>query len=118
MRAKDVLGRRGEALAAEYLADAGLRIVDRNWRSPAGEIDIVAVDGATLVVVEVKTRSSLDYGHPLEAISDTKLARLCLLAGQWARAHDVRPAGYRVDALGIVDDGINPPAIEHLKAVG
>ena len=117
MRTKDELGKRGEALAALYLEDAGLRVIDRNWRCSLGEIDLVAVDGATLVVVEVKTRSSEAYGHPLEAITPGKLERLYLLASRWARAHDLRFSGFRVDAVAIVDDGTGRPAIEHLRAV-
>lgn len=117
MRTKDELGRRGEDLAANYLEDGGLRIIDRNWRCPIGEIDLVAVDGATLVVVEVKTRSSEAFGHPLEAITPGKLERLYLLASRWARAHDLRFSGFRVDAVAIVDDGTGQPVIEHLRAV-
>jgi putative endonuclease len=118
MRAKDKLGRAGETLAAAYLEQAGQRVVDRNWRGPAGEIDIVALEGATVVVSEVKTRSSLDYGHPLEAITPAKVERLRILARQWLRAHGMSSAGYRIDAVAVVDDGRTPPVIEHLKAVG
>ena len=64
MRAKDVLGRRGEELAAGYLEAQGMRIVDRNWRCAEGEIDIVALDGDALVIAEVKTRKSLPTGIP------------------------------------------------------
>lgn len=117
MRTKDELGRRGEALAARYLEEAGFRVVDRNWRCPIGEIDLVAVDGATLVVVEVKTRSSEAYGHPLEAITPGKLERLYLLASRWARAHDLRFSGFRVDAVAIIDDGAGQPVVDHLRAV-
>ncbi len=117
MRTKDKLGQRGEALAAGYLEGAGMRIIDRNWRCPVGEIDLVAVDGSTLVVVEVKTRSSVDYGHPLEAITPGKLERLYLLASKWARAHDLRFSGFRVDAVAIIDDGVSEPVIDHLRAV-
>ncbi|WP_323958611.1 YraN family protein [Arthrobacter sp. JZ12] len=117
MKTKDELGRRGEDLAARFLEDAGLRIIDRNWRCPIGEIDLVAVDGATLVVVEVKTRSSENFGHPLEAITPGKLERLYLLASRWARAHDLRFSGFRVDAVAIVDDGLGEPDIDHLRAV-
>ncbi|MUK00808.1 YraN family protein [Vibrio cholerae] len=117
MQAKDQLGRRGEATAAEFLEKAGLRIVDRNWRCPAGEIDLVAVEGSTLVIVEVKTRSSDDFGQPLEAITAGKLERLYLLASKWARAHNLRFSGFRVDAVGILDDGAGPPRIEHVRAV-
>ncbi|HOW01581.1 MAG TPA: YraN family protein, partial [Rhodoglobus sp.] len=57
MAAKDALGRRGEEIAARYLASRGLAIVERNWRCPQGEIDLIARDGGELVFVEVKTRS-------------------------------------------------------------
>lgn len=117
MLAKDELGRRGEATAAVFLERAGLRIVDRNWRCPVGEIDLVAVDGTTLVIVEVKTRSSDDFGQPLEAISSKKLERLYLLASKWARAHDLRFSGFRIDAVGVLDDGSGAPRIEHVRAV-
>ena len=72
MKDKDELGRRGEQLAAEYLERAGLRILDRNWRCETGELDIVALDQRVLVVCEVKTRSGVRYGSPLEAVSHSK----------------------------------------------
>ncbi|WP_298251344.1 YraN family protein [uncultured Arthrobacter sp.] len=117
MLAKDRLGRRGEETAAAFLERAGLRIVDRNWRCPAGEIDLVAVEGSTLVIVEVKTRTSDDFGQPLEAISAGKLARLYLLASKWARSHEQRFSGFRIDAVGVLDDGSGAPRIEHVRAV-
>lgn len=118
MKAKDILGSRGEELAAQYLAAAGMEIIDRNWRCPEGEIDLVAVDGSTLVVVEVKTRSSLAFGHPFEAINQAKLARLHLLSGVWLRAHGRYFTHRRVDAIAVIDDGSGPPVIEHLRAIG
>jgi putative endonuclease len=114
---KDRLGRRGETLAAQYLEAAGLRILDRNWRCPAGEIDLVALDGATLVVIEVKTRSTVLYGHPLEAITAEKLERLYLLAVRWARAHGLPFRDLRIDAVAVIDDGAREPVLEHLRAV-
>lgn len=117
MLAKDQLGRRGEATAAEFLKDEGLLIVDRNWRCPAGEIDLVAVEGSTLVIVEVKTRSSDDFGQPLEAISAAKLERLYRLALTWARTHELRFSGFRIDAVGVLDDGSGAPRIEHVRAI-
>ncbi|MCC3278959.1 YraN family protein [Arthrobacter sp. zg-Y40] len=118
MKAKDILGSRGEELAAQYLAAAGMTIVDRNWRCPEGEIDLVAVDGATLVVVEVKTRSSLAYGHPFEAITPAKLARLHGLSAAWVREHGRYFAHRRIDAVAVLDDGAGRPLVEHLQAVG
>ena len=81
MRAKDVLGKSGEQAAAEYLEASGLRILDRNWRCADGEIDIVAVERHALVVCEVKSRTSVRYGSPLEAVSRAKRARLRRLSG-------------------------------------
>ena len=90
MHAKDVLGRSGEQAAADYLESCGLRILDRNWRCAVGEIDIVAVDRRTLVVVEVKSRTGTRCGSPLEAVTRAKRARLRRLAVQWLNAHGIR----------------------------
>ena len=117
MKAKDALGRRGEQLAADHLVASGLTIVERNWRCSQGEIDIVAREGAELVFVEVKTRSSVAYGHPLEAITAVKLARLRRLAAAWCEAH---PEGYsriRIDAIAIVAPPGRDHTIEHLRQV-
>ncbi len=118
MKAKDLLGRHGEQLAAGFLETQGMRIADRNWRCPQGEIDIVALDGDTLVIVEVKTRRNLEYGHPFEAIGAAKLARLHRLALLWCRDHEVRAARRRVDVVGVIDDGVGEPQLEHLRGVG
>jgi putative endonuclease len=118
MRAKDLLGQNGEALAAEFLESQGMRIVDRNWRCTDGEIDIVALEGDILVVAEVKTRRSLDYGHPFEAVGTAKLARLHRLASSWCRSHEVTATRRRVDVVGVVDNGIGEPQLEHLRGVG
>ena len=118
MRAKDLLGRRGEELAAGYLESQGMLIVDRNWRCPEGEIDIVALDGDSLVIAEVKTRKSLAYGHPFEAVGVAKLSRLHRLASAWCRHHELRMPFRRVDVVAVLDDGAGQPRVEHLKGVG
>jgi len=117
MAAKDDLGRRGEQLAAAYLEGRGLEIVDRNWRCPLGEIDLVARVGDELVFVEVKTRSSVAFGHPLEAITAVKLARLRRLAGAWCEAHPGSWATIRIDALAIVAPAGGPLEFDHLERV-
>ncbi|WP_375387521.1 YraN family protein [uncultured Amnibacterium sp.] len=117
MAQKDDLGRRGEQQAAAYLTSLGYRILDRNWRCPTGEIDIVAMDRGELVVVEVKTRSTLAYGDPLEAVTDAKLTRLCVLAGAWRRAHrGVRANGTRIDLVGVLLPRHAEPVLDHLRA--
>jgi putative endonuclease len=118
MHAKDILGKSGEQAAAEYLESCGLRILDRNWRCAVGEIDIVAVDRRTLVVVEVKSRTGTRCGSPLEAVSRAKRARLRRLAVQWLNAHGIRFDQVRVDVVGLVYDGTGGFTIEHVPGVG
>jgi putative endonuclease len=76
----DSVGRRAEALAAEHLTARGLTIVDRNFRTRFGEIDLIARDGPTLVFVEVRMRSSPRYGGGIESITAAKRARLIAAA--------------------------------------
>lgn len=117
MAAKDALGRRGEDIAARHLVVAGLEVVERNWRCSQGEIDIVAREGTELVFVEVKTRSSVAYGHPLEAITPTKLARLRRLAGAWCEAHPDQRGSVRIDAIAVIAPAAAPAQVEHLRGV-
>ncbi len=117
VRAKDVLGREGEGLAAAFLEGQGMQVVDRNWRCSEGEIDIVAMDGQTLVVAEVKTRRTLAFGHPFEAVGPEKLARLHRLSASWCREHHVNPRSRRVDVVGVIHDGAAAPQLEHLRGV-
>ncbi|MFF1829803.1 YraN family protein [Paenarthrobacter sp. NPDC058040] len=118
MRAKDILGLEGEGLAAAFLEGQGMQVVDRNWRCAEGEIDIVARDGDTLVIAEVKTRRSLAYGHPFEAVGPDKLARLQRLASRWGREHGLHLLGRRIDVVGVIHDGVGEPQLEHLQGVG
>ena len=116
MAAKDELGMRGERLAERHLVRSGLTLLDRNWRCPQGEIDLVLRDGDEVVFVEVKTRTSVAFGHPLEAITAAKLARLRRLAGAWCEAHP--GAGrIRIDAVAVIAPRDLPAVIEHLERV-
>ena len=113
MARKDDLGRWGEGVAADFLIANGYDVVDRGWRCSRGEIDIVARVAGTLAFVEVKTRSSTRYGHPLDAITTVKLARLRILAGEWCRSHHVHAGLVRIDAIGIVGDGCAIGSLDH-----
>lgn len=117
MAAKDDLGKRGEALAAAFLVEAGYDILDRNWRCRQGEIDVVALDGDETVFVEVKTRSSIAFGHPLEAITMQKLARLRRLAGAWCGEHPGSRRRIRIDAIAIIAPRGGPVQFEHVRSV-
>lgn len=121
---RKALGAFGEDIAANYLVDHGMRIEQRNWRCDLGEVDIVAVDQGELVICEVKTRRSTQFGHPVEAVTPRKLATLRKLAGRWLcdRSLDSDACesftGVRIDVIGIlVEPGVRPQ-LTHLKAVG
>ncbi|PBC77603.1 Holliday junction resolvase-like predicted endonuclease [Streptomyces sp. TLI_235] len=77
------LGRYGEEVAARRLAHEGLHILERNWRCAEGELDIVALDGDTLAICEVKTRSENAFQQPTEGIDRSKADRLRRLAERW-----------------------------------
>jgi putative endonuclease len=117
MAAKDALGRRGEELATAFLVAAGYTVLDRNWRCSQGEIDIVAFDGSETAFVEVKTRTSVAFGHPLEAITTLKLARLRRLAAAWCEAHPGNHNRIRIDAIAVIAPRTGTAEIEHLKRV-
>jgi len=112
------LGRFGEAYAARHLVEQGMVVLDRNWRCPAGEIDLVLRDGRVLVVCEVKTRSSTAYGSPLEGVNDRKAARLRRLAARWLVDHDLHPDDVRIDLVGVLAPAGVAPRLEHLRGVG
>lgn len=118
MRHKQALGAHGEALAARHLCDAGMVVLDRNWRCPEGEIDLVLRDGATIVICEVKTRRSLSHGSPLEAVTPVKADRLRRLGAAWLAAHDVRAEHVRIDLVGVLVPDGRPPTLDHVAGVG
>jgi putative endonuclease len=117
MRAKDALGRYGEDLAVEFLRQQGLTIVARNWRRPAGELDIIARDGGALVICEVKTRRSAAYGSPVEAVGPRKLRRLRELALLWLDEQQVHIPEIRFDVIGIIQPPVGRPVVQHLRGV-
>lgn len=95
----------------------GYDVVDRNWRCAQGEIDIVAVQGRQLAIVEVKTRRSTAFGHPFEAIDERKRRRLWRLAQAWIEAHALQARGLtvRIDGIGIVGADPETATLEHLR---
>ncbi|MET8628295.1 YraN family protein [Kitasatospora sp. NPDC004669] len=134
------LGRYGERVAARRLTEAGLRILDRNWRCAEGELDIVALDGDTVAVCEVKTRSERGFQQPSEAIDRAKAARLQRLAERWMAerwpGHFVRlagpgydpgpadpqwppapPGGVRIDLVAVVNRARGAALVDHLRGV-
>ena len=107
------LGKMGEDLAINYLANKGYKILDRNWRSGHKEIDIIALDGNTLVAVEVKTRISTTFGEPDIAVGVMKQRMLIWAADAYARYHNM-DVDIRFDIISIVFTN-REPHIEHIE---
>jgi putative endonuclease len=112
------LGKLGEQLAVDYLADCGLQVLDRNWRCADGEIDIVALERQALVICEVKARSDNRYGGPLEVISARKRTRLRKLAVRWVMAHGLYYEEIRIDVVGVIRVRPDEFSVEHVRGVG
>ena len=110
------LGRYGEQRAAIYLEDRGYQIIERNWRCASGEIDLIVRQDDRFVFVEVKTRNGSGYGHPFEAITASKVARMRRLAAEWCALRQVSAVQVRLDAISVLISG-GRVAIEHLKQV-
>ena len=109
-------GARGEDLAHRFLQKLGYVVVARNWRAEdgSGELDLVAWDGASLVVVEVKTRASAEFGLPEDAVDEGKRWRLARTAARYARAADIPLNLLRFDIVSILVGG-KRPAIDHIR---
>lgn len=118
---KQLLGATGEEIAVDYLISQGYVVFDRNWRSKSGEIDIIASEKFNsqdeLIFIEVKTRSSRDYGDPIEAISATKYLRMYRLALEWLSENSASREAWRLDVISIVISRAQEIEIEHLKRV-
>jgi len=107
------LGRQGEELAAEYLIKLGYQILQRNYRTPRGEIDLLANQGDTLVIVEVKSRRSLLYGEGFESVTKAKQKKLRLLAGIYLSDCQTFYATIRFDVISLLFD--HQGGLVHLK---
>lgn len=93
------VGRRGEAVAEQWYRRRGYRLVARNWRTDAGEIDLVLMRGRRLVFCEVKTRSTGRAGAPVDAVDEAKQRRLRLLGQRFLSSHDLAGVPHRFDVV-------------------
>src|SRR5579875_1770256 len=117
---KQISGNRGEEIAVSFLEKKGFRIIGRNFRMRGGEIDIIAIDGDTLVFIEVKTRLSNEFGSPFEAITPWKMSALVRTAQFYKLKHQGLPDAMRIDAVGVklFDKEGKEFEVEHLENVG
>ena len=107
------IGLFGESRVADYRVQQGDEVIERNWRVREGEIDLITLDrGGIFHFIEVKTRSSLSFGHPFEAISPAKLLRMQRLAMGWLVTHDCFGCEYSIDIASIL---LNPDGTHSLE---
>jgi len=113
----------GEDNACEYLKKMGFKIIERNFRKGYGEIDIIALDSSekngkdVLVFIEVKTRTSNQFGSPLEAITYWKLRTLIHTAQYYKLTHRNLPESLRIDAVAVILNGNEVKNIELTKNI-
>ncbi len=107
-------GRLGESLACQHLKSLGYTILDTNWRSSEGEIDVVARDGETIVFVEVKARTTRRFGLPEDAITRRKRRRLQQAGLAYLGAHELLDRPWRIDVVALeLDRDGRPRRVEH-----
>ena len=99
--ARQLLGRKGEQMAADALRERGYRIVEQNFRCRYGEIDLIAEERGDLVFVEVKTRRGTSFGRPEEAVTPTKRRKLAEVASYYLDVHNVGDCSWRIDVVAI-----------------
>ena len=116
------LGSRGEALARRFLKHRGLKILARNYRTPTGEVDLIALDTSTrkdlgaetVVFVEVKTRATDTHSAPESAVHAAKQRRLRKAAKHYLARHDIADRNVRFDVVSVVLGDDNTPRIHHI----
>ncbi len=112
------IGRRGEEIAAAFLIARGFRVMAKNWRCPAGEVDLIVERAGEVRFVEVKTRSNLAFGYPEEAVTRAKQRHLRKAVEYWLRSSSFTPHHYQVDVIAITfSDPEKEPEIVWLEQV-
>lgn len=119
LQTKNNVGSLGESIAVSYLIRHNFRILERNFKARYGEIDIIALEGNTLVFVEVKTRTSKAYGSPADAVTPRKLHEVVQTAYLYTKQHPDMSRALRIDVIAILLDPSDnhPISIELIKNV-
>ena len=100
----------GEKIAGDFLRKRGYHILETNYRCPEGEIDIVARDKDCLVFVEVRSKTSAEFGSPEESITRGKIQRLVAAAARYRQGHQNLPSSYRIDIVAVEMDHKGKPS--------
>lgn len=102
-----IIGAQGEKLAQEYIKKLGYKVIETNFATKFGEIDIIAIDKKVIVFIEVKNRSSLKYGRPSEAVNKYKQNKIKLVAEFYMQKHKLHNSFCRFDVIEILNSEIN-----------
>ena len=114
---KTALGKKGEEIAEKFLIQKGYKIVEKNYRIRGGEIDIIATDQNTLVYVEVKTRTTDEFGYPEESVTPRKIKHLVKTTKFYRNSRQNLPQLERIDVISIDLSDPRKALIRHIKNV-
>ncbi len=115
-RQRQALGHWGEKVAARYLAGQGYTILSRNYRTPAGELDIIAREGESIVFVEVKTRRTTSFGLPQEAVTPAKAAHIIAAAQHYLQDTEHAGGDWRIDVVAVSGSPKTSPMINLIRS--
>ncbi len=113
-RLRQIFGKQGEDVAERFLVNEGYKLVERNYRCAAGEVDLIVLDGRVIVFVEVKTRSGDRFGSPFEAVEWRKQRKMVRAAQFFLSQKGLHQRDARFDVIGISWPG-EEPTVEHIK---
>jgi putative endonuclease len=111
---KQLLGKEGERIAERYLIKKGYKLVERNYRCPSGELDLIVLDRRVVVFVEVKTRTGHAFGTPFEAVEFRKQQKMTQAAQYFLAQKGLQQRDARFDVVGISWPG-RQPVVEHIE---
>jgi len=114
---RKLTGSRGEELAAAFLQTKGFRVITKNWSCRLGEIDVIVERDGEVRFIEVKTRYSMTYGYPEEAITATKRRHLARAIELWLRTVSSPPTKYQADAIAILIEVGKEPQIKWIEGI-
>lgn len=112
-----IFGNQAEDLAARFLKKKKLKILERQYKTKIGEIDLIAADGDEIVFVEVKARRSSEFGYPEEAVTPTKIEKIHRVGLQYLKEKGLSRSSYRIDVIAIENNNGNQK-ITHIEGVG
>lgn len=117
MDLRRIFGNKAENLAAKMLRKKGMRIIETQYKTKFGEIDLIALDGDEVVFVEVKARRTADFGHPEESVTASKLKKIMAVGAQFLSEKNWEQRPHRIDVVAITYEN-DQPQFHHLEGVG